>query len=57
MDAMTDAYLDWSLDTAEGGLSTLYERPLGGEVVEAMHRVYVVDLFCKLVSSLLHWPS
>ena len=46
MDAMTDAYLDWSLDASEEGLSTLYKRPLGGEV-EQIHRVYVVDLFCK----------
>ncbi|KAJ7918168.1 hypothetical protein B0H13DRAFT_2231314 [Mycena leptocephala] len=43
---MTDAYLEWSLDTAEDGLAKLYAHP-GDAIVAETQRVYVVDLFCN----------
>jgi hypothetical protein len=43
---MTDAYMDWSSDTAEDGLGKLYTHPEDA-VIEGMQRVYVVDIFSK----------
>lgn len=51
---MTDAYLDWSLSIAQGGLDSRYELPQGA-VVEGRHVVMVVDMFCTSVLS-VHWP-
>ncbi|KAJ7113062.1 hypothetical protein C8R44DRAFT_741400 [Mycena epipterygia] len=46
MEGMADAYLEWSLTTADSGLASLYMHPEDA-VVQEMHHVYVVDLFCK----------
>ncbi|KAJ7041670.1 hypothetical protein C8F04DRAFT_1252601 [Mycena alexandri] len=43
MPAMVEAYLAWSLDTAEHGLTELFTHP--GDAAVDMQRVYVVDLF------------
>ncbi|KAJ7915783.1 hypothetical protein B0H13DRAFT_2231808 [Mycena leptocephala] len=44
MPSMVDAYMAWSLDTAEEGMGKLYSHP-DDAVVEQTQRVYVVDLF------------
>jgi hypothetical protein len=46
MEKMTDAYMAWSLATAEEGLGKLYTHPEDA-VVEECTSIYVVDLFCK----------
>jgi hypothetical protein len=46
MTSMTDAYMEWSSDTAEDGLGKLYAHPEGA-VIEGTQRVYVVDIFSE----------
>jgi hypothetical protein len=47
MEQMTDAYMAWSLASAEEGLCKLYKHPEDA-VVEERTPIYVVDLFCNL---------
>jgi hypothetical protein len=55
MQSMADAYMAWSLDTAEEGMGKLYAHPEDA-VVEQTQRVYVVDLFSKPVFlSVIFW--
>ncbi|KAJ7818940.1 hypothetical protein B0H13DRAFT_2378621 [Mycena leptocephala] len=51
MPQMVDAYMDWALDTAEGGLGNLYKHPEDA-IVEATLRVYV-----GLLPVAPHFPS
>ncbi|KAF8209228.1 hypothetical protein K438DRAFT_1960955 [Mycena galopus ATCC 62051] len=44
MERMTDAYMEWSLATAECGLAEPYAPPEDA-VVEELREVYIVDLF------------
>ncbi|KAF7371284.1 hypothetical protein MSAN_00764300 [Mycena sanguinolenta] len=44
MDAMVDAYMQWTLDAADQGLGTIYVQP-EDTVVENTHQTYIVDLF------------
>ncbi|KAF7341857.1 hypothetical protein MSAN_02041200 [Mycena sanguinolenta] len=47
MNAMADAYALWALDAAEEGMGKLYAQPQDA-IVEATHKIYVVDLFSAL---------
>ncbi|KAJ7092066.1 hypothetical protein B0H15DRAFT_948248 [Mycena belliarum] len=44
MEAMTDAYVSWDLETAQDGLASVYTQPRDAEVEET-NEIFVVDLF------------
>ncbi|KAJ6528195.1 hypothetical protein B0H19DRAFT_1083718 [Mycena capillaripes] len=44
MDAMTDVYMDWAVNTAGEGLGSLYAHPLDA-VIEETRKILVVDVF------------
>ncbi|KAJ7448834.1 hypothetical protein B0H11DRAFT_1928871 [Mycena galericulata] len=54
MGPMTDAYLDWSLAMAEGGLGSAYTQPEDG-VLQDKRRVFVVDLFSAYYADVPVW--
>jgi hypothetical protein len=55
MDAITDAYMDWSLRTKDEGLGVLLE-PHPDEMVLNSLRIVVIDVFSTYSHSLLtHW--